>query len=74
MPKAETILSADSLARQLELIAKRFSASDNQSVLDAVKILVAILKPLSVSAAYFSLVVEYMEGLDAFIEERLSAK
>lgn len=72
MPKTEKKLNSESLARELELLAKRYAESGDETVESAVAILKAIHKPLSCGSAFFKPVSEFFSGLDNYIAERLS--
>jgi hypothetical protein len=72
MAKTEKALTPETLAREIETLAKRYSDSDNKTIQEAVEILTAVRKPLFLGAAYFTLVVEFFAGLEEFITNRLS--
>ena len=72
MPKTEKKLTAESLARELELLAKRYEDSEDEAVQSAVEILVSIRRPLALSPKMFQLVSKYMEGLDSYVEDCLT--
>lgn len=72
MPKTEKKLTAESLAREIELLAKRYEDSEDESVGAAVEILTSIRRPLALSPKMFQLVSKYMEGLEDYLEDCLT--
>ena len=74
MPKSEKELTHKTLAREIETLVKRYSEVEDETVLEACDILTSIREPLSLSPSFFAPVVEYMEGLPTFLDERLTAK
>lgn len=70
--KTEKKLTAESLAREIELLAKRYEDVNDDTVEAAVEILTTIRKPLALSRPVFRLVVGYMDNLDSYLESKLS--